>query len=155
MPGYTASSNPRKKTTKEDPTLPNAIVSTDKSRLDIPLIHDYIANRSYWGKNRTLAQMHTAIEHSECFGLYLDSAQIGFARVVTDKVNIAYLADVFVLEAHQGKGFGHQLMDHIINDPQFNTVSWLLRTNDAHSLYEKFGFAQLQQDGSFMRKTKD
>lgn len=127
-------------------------LSTDKSKLDVEKIHDYIANQSYWGKGRSLSQMQSAIDNSMCFGLYQGDEQIGFARVITDTVSVAYLLDVLVFEQYQGQGYGKQLIDAVLNHKQLQSVNWMLRTSDAHHLYEKFGFESLKETGTYMRR---
>jgi hypothetical protein len=78
------------------------IISTDKSRLDIPAIHDYLSNRSYWGKGRTIEAVRKSIENSLCFGIYdKDNQMAGFARVITDFTIFAYLLDLFIFEDHR------------------------------------------------------
>jgi len=82
-------------------------VSDDKSRLDTEMIIDYLSNRSYWEKGRTRETMETAIRNSFCFGVYTPSGQqVAFARVVSDLAVLAWLMDVFVLEAYRGQGIG-------------------------------------------------
>jgi len=125
-------------------------ISTDRTNLDIPYIHDFLTN-SYWGKGRTIETVKKSIEHSRCYGVYLDNKQIGFARVVTDTVIFAYFMDVFIDKAHNGKGYAQQLLRHIFNDPELAKISkWSLRTLDAHSLYAKFGFTPLAQPENSM-----
>ena len=92
----------------------NYICSTDKSKLQIDIIHDFLCNRSYWAKGRTLAQVKRSIDHSECFGVYKDKNQVGFARVVSDFTIYAYILDVFVLEEERGNGLGKFLMECIM-----------------------------------------
>lgn len=76
-------------------------ISTDKSKLDIDAIHEYLCNTSYWAKGRSVENVKKSIAHSLCFGLYDKSDQmLGFARVVTDEVAFAYVMDVFILEEH-------------------------------------------------------
>lgn len=128
------------------------ILSLDKDKLDVSKIHDYISNKSYWGKGRTLEQVNTSIDNTICFGVYLNGEQVAFARVASDTVVFAYLLDVIVFEEHQGKGVGKFLMDAILKHHEFNTVSWLLRTSDAQGLYEKFGFSTIENPTSYMRK---
>ena len=79
------------------------IISTDKSRLELDVIQDFLNNSSYWAQDRPLATIRTTIENSLCFGVYVGDRQVGFARVVTDYATFAWLADVFVLEAHRGR----------------------------------------------------
>jgi GNAT superfamily N-acetyltransferase len=115
-------------------------ISTDPSRLDVDVIHGFLA-RSYWAEGRSRERVARAIAHSLPFGLYHPSGQVGFARVVTDHVVVAYLADVFVLEPHRGKGLGAWLVETIVGAPELQKLRrWILGTRDAHGLYRKFGF---------------
>ena len=126
------------------------LISTDKHKLDIAKIHRYLSEMSYWAKGRTLAQIQTQIDQSMCFGVYLNNEQVGFARVLSDKVTLAYLADVFILPDHQGKGLGKRLVAAVLEHEDFNDVQWLLKTQDAQKLYEKYGFRQLAASHRFM-----
>jgi N-acetylglutamate synthase-like GNAT family acetyltransferase len=127
-------------------------ISDDKNKLDINLIHKFLSG-SYWAKERTLEQVARSVENSLCFGLYSGEKQIGFARVLTDFVTIAYLMDVFIVEDYRGKGLSKILLDRILNDERFSNVKkWMLATADAHSLYEKFGFSSLMNPEKFMEK---
>jgi GNAT superfamily N-acetyltransferase len=115
-------------------------ISTDPSRLDVDVIHGFLA-RSYWAEGRSRERVARAIAHSLPFGLYHPSGQVGFARVVTDHVVVAYLADVFVLEPHRGKGLGAWLVETVVGAPELKKLRrWILGTRDAHGLYRKFGF---------------
>jgi GNAT superfamily N-acetyltransferase len=89
-------------------------ISTDKSGLDVQLIHNYLCNESYWAKGRTLETVIKSIDNSLCFGVYLDENQIGFARVVTDFAIFAWVLDVFILEKYRGQGYGKELMNSIV-----------------------------------------
>src|SRR5262249_10522464 len=80
------------------------LVSTDPRLLDLALIHDFLANRSYWATGRPAEVVRRAVANSLCFGLYEKERQVGFARVVTDRATFAWLCDVFVLEGHRGRG---------------------------------------------------
>ena len=126
-------------------------VSTDKTKLDLRLIHDYLSNQSYWAKNRSYEDVRTTIENSLCFGLYNDKdQQIGFARVVTDKAAFAYLMDVFVLEGHHGKSLGEMLMKAVMEHTDLQVKLFLLGTVDAHEFYKKFGFSPLANIERYM-----
>lgn len=120
------------------------MISADKGRLDASVIHDFISNRSYWGKERTIEAVRKTIENSLCFGVYdEDDGLVGFARVVTDFTIFAYVMDVFVLEEHRNRGLGKQLMEYIVGYPDLRDIRfWRLDTNDAHGLYEKYGFKE-------------
>ena len=117
-------------------------ISTDQARLDIAVIHDFLCNRSYWGKGRTVEAVKKTIDNSLCFGVYdKDERLVGFARVVTDFTVFAYLMDVFILEEHRKRGLGKQLIDYIVHDPLLQDIRcWRLDTDDAHELYRKYGF---------------
>ena len=127
------------------------LISTDPARLNIPLIHDFISNQSYWGRGRKIETVKCALDNSLNFGLYNHNEQIGFARVVTDYCTFALLADVFVVEGHRGTGLSKWLMEVIISHPQLvNMRRWVLATKDAHGLYAQFGFEPLLQPERWM-----
>lgn len=116
------------------------VISRDPDRLDFDVIHGFLS-RSYWAEGRSRERVEMAIAHSLPFGLYHGQAQVGFARVVTDHVVIAFLSDVFVLEEHRGRGLGEWLVEVVTGLPELRRVRrWLLGTRDAHGLYRKFGF---------------
>jgi GNAT superfamily N-acetyltransferase len=119
--------------------------STDKKKLDLDMIHDYLSNRSYWARNRSLDKVKKSIEHSLCYGIYnKENKQIGFARVVTDYAVFAWILDLFILEEYQGKGGGKMLMKAIMENPELQDLHrWGLGTRDAHGLYKQFGFEEL------------
>ena len=127
-------------------------VSTDKDKLDVPFIQHFLKD-IYWAAGRTIEEVQTSIDHSFCFGIYLDNKQIGFARVITDYVVFAYLMDVFIAEEHRGKGYSSVLIDSMMKEPQLQNIKiWRLATTDAHFLYRKFGFKELAQPEKLMEK---
>lgn len=128
------------------------LVSTDRARLDIDLIHDWLSRESYWAAGIGRDIVATAIAHSLCFGLYAgDNRQVGFARVVTDAATFAYLCDVFVLDAEQGRGLGKWLMEAVKAHPALAGVRrFMLATRDAHALYARYGFTPLGAPDRFM-----
>jgi GNAT superfamily N-acetyltransferase len=118
-------------------------ITCDKARFDIEAIHRFLT-QSYWSPGVPRAVIERAIANSLCFGLLLEGQQVGFARVITDKATFAYLADVYVLAEHRGKGLSLRLMEQIIQHPDLQGLRrMMLATRDAHSLYEKFGFKPL------------
>lgn len=118
--------------------------------MDRDAIHSYLS-RSYWAKNVPHSIVNTAIENSLCFGVFHNGLQVGFARLITDSATFAYLADVYILEEHRGKGLSKKLIKTIINHPQLQGLRrMVLATYDAHTLYEKFGFKQLANPQTFM-----
>ena len=119
-------------------------ISTDPSRLDVDAIHAFLT-QSYWSPGIPRAKVARAIEHSLCFGAFWQGQQVGFARVVTDKTTFAYLCDVYVLDAHRGRGLSKQLMDSIVAHADLQGLRrMMLATRDAHGLYAKYGFTPLR-----------
>ena len=128
-------------------------ISTEKSKLDIEMIHDYLCNQSYWAKGRSLESVQKSIDNSMCFGLYDDDGnQLGFARVLTDKVIFAYLMDFFIVEKFQGKGLGTLLAQHIYQHPDLQVRLNFLATDSATGLYEKVGFTRMTDLNKYMFK---
>ncbi len=133
-------------------------VSTDKTKLQLDVIHRFLSEESYWSKGIPREVVEKSIEHSLCFGLYDETneehpQQIGFARLVTDRATFAYLADVFVLPSYRGRGLSKWLMECIVGLPELQGLRrWMLGTRDAHSLYAQFGFAPLGNPERFMHR---
>jgi GNAT superfamily N-acetyltransferase len=118
-------------------------ISTDRNRLDLNYIYDFLST-SYWANTRSKDIVQRSIEHSLCFGVYLQNQQIGFARVATDYAVFAYIMDVFIDPSQRGKGYSKQLMKAILAHPEMKQVSvWRLGTLDAHGLYRQFGFTEV------------
>jgi GNAT superfamily N-acetyltransferase len=132
--------------------MSNYTISTDKSKLDIAVIHDFLSNHSYWAKNMPVEVLKKAIENCLTFGVYYDDQQVGFARVISDFATFAYLADVFILEAHRKKGLSRQLMQEILQHQALQGLRrFMLATQDAHALYASFGFTPLTHPEWFMQ----
>lgn len=130
-------------------------ISTDKSRLDIAMIHAYLSKESYWAKNIPLHLVQKSIEGAVCFAVYHHTRQVGFARMVSDCATFGYLADVFIIEEYRGKGLSKWLMEEIIHYPAFQPVRrWMLATKDAHGLYKQFGFTELDKPERILQKLK-
>jgi GNAT superfamily N-acetyltransferase len=131
-------------------------VTTEKSMLDVGMITDFLLNRSYWAKARSKKIIEKSIENSLCFGVYTAShTQIGFARVVSDFAVFAWLMDVFILEEHRGNGLGVMLMKEMMTYPALQDVTrWGLGIQDAHGLYQKFGFQGLLKPENMMELVK-
>lgn len=125
-------------------------VDSNLERLNLTFIHQFITN-TYWAKGRSKETMQLCIDHSFNYGLYLDDEQIGFARVVSDLGQFAYLMDVFVDEKYRGKGYAKIMMEYILKDEKFVQVKiWRLATSDAHGLYQKLGFTALAHPEKMM-----
>ena len=130
-------------------------ISSDKNKLNINAIHDYLCYQSYWAQGRTIEAVRKSIDNSLCFGVYdKDDHFVGFARVITDYIVFAYLLDLFILESHRGRGLGKSLVNHIVNDESLENVRWLLDTKDAHQLYQKFGFREPAFPEKLMERRK-
>jgi len=116
-------------------------ISTDKTLLDIPLIHAYLSGSSYWARGRSLATVTESIEHSLCFGVFASGgSQVGFARVITDSSTFAWLCDVFILEEHRSRGLGRRLVETVVSHSDLAHIKRiLLATKDAHKLYQEYG----------------
>ena len=113
----------------------------DRDRIDVAFVHAWISERSYWAPGRSLEQMRAAIDGSaRVIGVYRGEEQVGFARVVSDNVVFAYLADVFLAEEHRGAGLGVELVREAVEPEPWTTMKWYLATADAHDLYRRFGF---------------
>ncbi len=126
-------------------------ISPDRDRLDLDVVHGYLSNESYWSPGVSRDVVERAIANSVPFGVYRGQAQVGFARVVTDRATFAWIADVFILPDHRGKGLSKRLMAAILAHPDLQGLRrWLLATADAHGLYRQFGFAELHNTGRFM-----
>jgi N-acetylglutamate synthase-like GNAT family acetyltransferase len=126
-------------------------ISTDKSKMDIVAIHDFLSKHSGWSDNIPIDKVKTSIENSLNFGLFDQGKQIGFARVISDFSTIAYLGDIYVLENYRGKGLSKKLMDAIINHPNLqNLRRWILLTSTADWLYEKYGFKKIPKPELYM-----
>jgi len=141
------------------------LVSTDRARLDLDVIHGSLTN-SYWAKWISRELVARALEHSLCFGIYdesggrvpgtanaarVEEAQVGFCRVVTDLATVAYLGDVFVLETFRGRGLSKLWMECVTQHPALQGLRrWILLTRDAHGLYQQFGFTPSKSADRYM-----
>ena len=119
------------------------LISTDAARLDLDVIHHFLSTQSYWAEGVPREVVARSIANSLCFGIYAGAKQVGFARVISDYATFAYLADVFIIESHRGRGLSKALMEVVVAHPHLQGLRlWTLRTADAHRLYEKFGFTK-------------
>lgn len=130
----------------------NYSIHTDKDKLDIEFIHNYLSRSSYWAEQIPLETVVKAIEGSLCFGLYEGDTQIGFARMVTDKATFAYMADVFIDEGYRGRGLSKWLVATMLAHPDMQGLRRLmLATRDAHGLYAQFGFTPVANPERLMQ----
>jgi GNAT superfamily N-acetyltransferase len=130
-------------------------ITTNRAELDLPLIHQFLSEQSYWAKRIPLATVARSIDHSLCFGGFIGTAQVAFARVISDYATFAYLGDVFVLPAHRGNGYSKRLMEAIDAHPQLQGLRrFMLVTSDAQALYSQFGFVTTQEPPSIMTRNR-
>jgi GNAT superfamily N-acetyltransferase len=115
-------------------------VSTDRSRLDVALIHRFLSTSSYWAQGRSRQDVERSIANSLCFGAFVPGGQIGFGRIVTDYTVFGYLADIFVIAEWQGKGIGRRLVSAMLAHPDVKGLRLILRTRDAQTFYASLGF---------------
>jgi GNAT superfamily N-acetyltransferase len=127
-------------------------ISTDAERLDVDRIHRFLSTDAYWSPGVAREVVARSIEHSICFGVYRGDEQVGFARVVTDRATFAWIADVYIESDHRGNGLGKRLVAAVLGHPDLQGLRrWMLGTADAHGLYRRFGFEQVENDdGRFM-----
>ena len=128
------------------------VLSTDKSKIDLNTVHNFLS-RSYWAEDIPIETVQRSIENSLSFAIYQQEMLVGFARVISDFATFAYLADVFILPDHRGKGLSKWLIQTIIEHPQLQGLRrFTLATRDAHSLYAQFGFTVFDRPERWMQK---
>ena len=128
-------------------------ITTDKSKMDVVAIHDFLSKYSGWSNNIPFDRVKTSIEHSLNFGLFHNGKQVGFARVISDFSTIAYLGDIYVLENYRGQGLSKKLIEAVIGHPNLQGLRrWILLTSTADWLYKKYGFTELPQPELYMER---
>ncbi|WP_313950365.1 GNAT family N-acetyltransferase [Accumulibacter sp.] len=133
--------------------MPDFRISTLREELDVPLIHAFLANESTWALGIPLATVQRSIDHSLCFGGFLGSSQVAFARVISDYATFANLVDMFVLAEYRGQGFSKSILQAVLTHSQLQGLRrFTLATGDAHGLYAKFGFTAPLRPQSLMER---
>jgi GNAT superfamily N-acetyltransferase len=128
-------------------------VSTDLSRLDVPLIYRFLSEQSTWAVGISRDVVERAIENSLCFGGFVDGRQVAFARVITDYATFANLVDVFVVPEYRGRGLGKQLVGAVLRHPSLQRLRrFTLNTSNCHGLYERFGFTRPERPDTIMER---
>lgn len=129
------------------------VISTDRAKMQIDVIHDYISNQSYWMAGIPKSRVQRIIDNALNFGIFDGPRQIGYADVITDFATFAYLANVFVLEDYRGQGLSKWLMECILAHPDLQDLRrWTLLTADAHGLYKQYGFEPINSPESWMHR---
>jgi len=127
----------------------------DRDRVDIDMVYRYLTEEAYWVPGRDRATIERLVrESTRVIGVYLGDQQVGFARVISDGTNVAWLGDVFVLAEHRGRGLGEEMVREAVEYPDHRDVQWYLNTRDAHALYAKFGF-EAATDRTMVRPPRD
>jgi len=136
-------------------TGPEGYWASDEPELvDVPRVHAWLSRESYWAQGRPEAVVAKSIEHSLVVGLYsAGGEQVGFARFVTDYATFAWLCDVFVESAHQGRGLGSFLVEAAINHPALGGVRQVLAAKPGRTLYARQGFAPLAHPERWMERS--
>lgn len=133
-------------------SVPGYRLSTDRNDIQVDAVHAFLAS-SYWATNIPREVVERAIRGSICVGAFDGEAQIGFARVVSDEATFAYLADVYVLQAHRGRGVAHAMVEHLQALPELQGLRrWMLATRDAHGLYESLGWSRVTDPSRLMQR---
>ena len=115
----------------------------DPARVDVDAVHAYLSGVAYWALGRPRSEVERLVcEASRVVGLYKDGEQVGFCRAATDGTSFVYLADVYVLDAHRGRGLGLALVREMVDEGPYAGSRWLLHTRDMHPLYAKLGFGE-------------
>lgn len=129
------------------------LLSTDQARLDRSWLFHVLSEEAYWSPGLPQVRFDRMLQHSLCFGLYRDGVQLGFARAVTDYATFAYLADVVVRAECRGQGLGQWMMQGVLAHPDLQQLRrMMLVTRDAHTLYQRFGFAATSAPANIMEK---
>lgn len=124
-------------------------------RVDLDVVHRYLSEESYWARGIPRELVERSIRHSIPFSAFDGDAQVGFARVISDRATYAYIADVFVLPEYRGRGISKAIMAAINAHPELQGLRrWSLVTRDAHGLYEQFGFTPLDVPERHMMRSR-
>jgi ribosomal protein S18 acetylase RimI-like enzyme len=114
----------------------------DPARVDVDAVHAFLSE-SYWAQGRPRETVERLVREAQrVVGLYHGGHQVGFCRAVSDDASVTYLADVYVLPEHRGRGLGEELVREMVDNGPYATRRWLLHTSDAHELYRRFGFGE-------------
>lgn len=128
-------------------------ISTDKNKLDLYVIHNFLAFESSWSRGISLEKVRTSIENSLNFGIYKDAKQVAYARILSDYSTVAYIGDLFISPAHRKLGLSLWLIKIIMAHPKLQHLQrWVLLPRNAEQLFEKFGFSKQATDNKYMEK---
>ena len=130
------------------------VVTTDRARMDITAIHQFLATESHWALGTDIATVRRSIENSLSFAvLDRDQQVVAFGRVVSDKTTFAYITDVFVIRSHRGRGLAAMLVEAMLAHPDLQGLrQWALKSRDASGLYQRYGFERLPESRLYMQR---
>jgi GNAT superfamily N-acetyltransferase len=130
-------------------------IDDDRGRVDVDAVHAYLSEEAYWARGRDRPTIQRLVrESTRVIGVYHGDEQVGFARVISDGSNMAWLGDVYVVEGHRDRGLGVELVREAVEYPEHRDLLWYLNTRDAHSLYARFGF-EAPTDRTMIRAGRD
>jgi GNAT superfamily N-acetyltransferase len=119
----------------------NLELDDDRDRIDVDAVYAYLSHESYWAAGRTRKAVEQSVaDAARVVGLYDRTAQVGFARVISDGIHVSHLCDVYVLSGYRGRGLGVELVREAVDNGPHAELNWTLATKDAHGLYARFGF---------------
>lgn len=129
-------------------------IDDDPARVDLDALWRFLSSDAYWGRWRTLDDVRCQVRGAWRVVACYDSGgqMVGFARALSDGVALAYLADVYVLADHRGRGLGQALVHEMIDNGPGRTFRWMLHTRDAHDLYRNFDFTE--PPASYMERSE-
>jgi len=126
-------------------------IKSGKENMDIKAVHRFLSEDSYWAKGISFERVDNSLTHSFCVGAFIDGEQVGFGRVITDYYTFGWLADVFVLPEHRGKGISKGMLSFIFEQPWSGRLRrMMLNTSDAHGLYRQFQFQNLASPANIL-----
>lgn len=134
----------------------NISISNDQNKLDIAFMYRSLTQETYWGKDFQLDEFKKALKYSMVFGLYLESgAQVGFCRVITDYMTLAYITDTFIHKTYRGMGLVHRLLDTVSSHESLKNVRrWLAVSKDIHPIARKYGFEVIDNPNIYLEKSR-
>ncbi len=128
------------------------VLRVGAEQMDIPAVHAFLT-QTYWSEGIPFEVVERAVRHSLCVGVTTEGRQVAFARAITDEATFAYLADVYVLPEHRGRGLARGMLAALFALPGLQDLRrFMLATRDAHALYAGYGFTPLARPERMMER---